>query len=244
MIFFPLRDDNPLRIKPWITYALIAANVLSFLWQMQQVQSELGRVELLYGLIPAQLLAAPADHGLNILTSMFLHGSWYHLASNLWFLHVFGDNLEETLGRTRYLFFYLACGAVAALAQVAITPHSQTPMIGASGAIAGVVGGYLVLYPRAPILSLNLVPLLWLLFGIFTLVPAWLIAGSFFVSNLLSALLTLQNVDQAGIAFFAHLGGFVAGFFGAALSVDRRDLPRRVAPPWREARQRRYVTRR
>lgn len=236
MIFFPLRDDNPVRRTPVVTYLLIAANVAAFLWQASlELAGE--RVTLEYGLVPVRLLADPADQALTVVTSMFLHGGLMHLGSNLWFLHVFGDNVEEVLGRVRYLFFYFSCGVAAALAQVLLDLDSGIPMVGASGAIAGVVGGYLVLYPRAPILSLNLVPLLWLLLGIFVVVPAWLIAGLFFLTNLASAFMMLGSVEEAGVAFFAHLGGFLAGLLVTLGFVDRRRVPRRVSPEWRRARR-------
>jgi membrane associated rhomboid family serine protease len=236
VIFFPIRDDNPVRRAPLVTYALIALNVLAFLWQTSVEQTG-GAAIVEYGLVPARLLADPQGQAVTVLSSMFLHGGLLHVASNLWFLHVFGDNVEDTLGRLRYLSFYLVCGVAAAMAQVLLDANSEVPMIGASGAVAGVVGSYLVLYPRAPILSLNLVPLLWLLFGIFVVVPAWLIAGLFFATNLVSGLFTLGSVESAGVAFFAHLGGFVAGFGLTALLVDKGQLPKRVAPRFRDARR-------
>jgi membrane associated rhomboid family serine protease len=236
VIFFPLRDDNPVRTKPVVTYLLIAANVAAFLWQAS-LELAGARVTLEYGLVPARLLADPADQALTVLTSMFLHGGLMHLGSNLWFLHVFGDNIEDTLGRVRYLLFYLSCGIAAAAAQVLLDVDSGVPMVGASGAIAGVVGSYLVLYPRAPILSLNMVPLLWLFLGIFVVVPAWLIAGLFFLTNLTSAFLMLGSMQNAGVAFFAHLGGFVAGFLATLGFVDRSRVPRRVSPEWRRVRR-------
>jgi membrane associated rhomboid family serine protease len=168
---------------------------------------------------------------------MFLHGGLMHLGSNLWFLHVFGDNVEETFGRARYLLFYVSCGVAAAGAQVLLDLDSTVPMVGASGAIAGVVGSYLVLYPRAPILSLNLVPLLWFVLGLLVVVPAWIIAGLFFLTNLGSAFLMLGSMESAGVAFFAHLGGFIAGFLVTLGFVDRSRLPRRVSPEWRRARR-------
>lgn len=236
MIFFPLRDENPLRIRPWATYALIVVNVAVFLWQTHRHLSGDVWLEQVYGLVPARFMADPGPESVTIFSSMFMHGGWFHLASNLWFLRVFGDNLEETYGRLRYLLFYFACGIAAAAAQVAMNRASEVPMVGASGAIAGVVGGYLVLYPQAAILSLNTVPLLWLFFGVFVVVPAWLIGGMFFITNLFSAVLTFASLGEVGIAFFAHIGGFVAGFSLTATLVDRRRLTavknkRRHPPP-------------
>jgi membrane associated rhomboid family serine protease len=236
VIFFPLKDDNPVRITPFVTYGLIAANVLAFFWQ---ASLELSGVPITaaYGHVPVRLLGDPGGQAITVVSSMFLHGGLMHLGSNMWFLHVFGDNIEETLGHFRYLVFYLLCGAAAALAQVLLDVDSGIPMIGASGAIAGVIGSYLVLYPRAPILSFNMVPLLWLLMGIFVVVPAWLIAGLFFATNLFSAVVMLDDIANAGVAFFAHLGGFVAGFMVTAAFVDRQKLQRRIAPRWRDARR-------
>lgn len=236
MIFFPLRDDNPVRSTPVVTYLIIAVNIAVFLWQAS-LELAGARVTLEYGLVPARLVADPSGQAVTVLTSMFLHGGLMHLGSNLWFLHVFGDNVEDTFGRGRYLVFYLLCGVAAATAQVLLDVDSRVPMIGASGAIAGVVGAYLVLYPRAPILSLNMVPLLWLLMGIFVVVPAWLIAGLFFLTNLASAFVMLGSMQSAGVAFFAHLGGFLAGFLMTLGFVDRTRLPRRVSPEWRRARR-------
>jgi membrane associated rhomboid family serine protease len=147
----------------------------------------------------------------TIFTSMFMHGGIAHIVSNMVFLHVFSDNVEDALGHVRFFFFYLLCGVCAAAAQVLVDPTSVIPMVGASGAIAGVVGAYLVLYPRAPIVTFNSVFFLWFVMGMFPVVPAWLIAGEFFLVNLLQGLGSLGIQVQGGVAFFAHLGGFAAG---------------------------------
>jgi membrane associated rhomboid family serine protease len=210
-MFFPLRDDNPTRRAPWVTYLLIASNVLVHLWVVRAHAAGAFWLPAWYGLVPARFFADPLGEVVTLASSMFMHGGWLHLASNMWFLHIFGDNLEDGLGHVRYLCFYLLCGLAAALAQAWVDPVSQIPMVGASGAIAGVVGAYMLIHPRAPILSLNTVPLLWLFMGIFVVVPAWVIALLFFVQNLLMAYQSLGSLGEAGVAFFAHLGGFVAG---------------------------------
>jgi rhomboid family protein len=142
---------------------------------------------------------------------MFMHGGWGHLASNMIFLHIFGDNLEDVMGHARYLAFYLIAGLAAALAQTLIDTQSPIPMVGASGAIAGVVGGYLLLFPKAPIVMLNLTPLIFFI-GLLPVLPAWAVAGEFFLVNAWQALSGSSDSGTGGVAVFAHLGGFIAGF--------------------------------
>ncbi len=226
MLFFPLRDVNPVRRAPLLTYLLIAANVLAFLWM--GLRESLGEFWLAawYGLVPSRFFADPSGEAITVVSSMFMHGGWLHLGSNMWFLHIFGDNLEDVLGRARYLLFYGLCGLLAALAQVLADPSGSVPMVGASGAIAGVVGGYVVLYPRAPILSFNTVPLLWLFLGLIVTLPAWFIALLFFGQNLTLAWANAGNLSGAGVAFFAHLGGFIAGFALIRAFVGKQALER------------------
>lgn len=212
MLFFPLRDVNPTRRVPWLNHGLIALNIGVFLFTWLRQGSGEFWLTAWYGLVPTRLLSDPAGESVTVLSSMFMHGGWVHLGSNMWFLHIFGDNLENTLGRAKYLAFYLLCGLAAAAAQVASDTGSSVPMVGASGAIAGVVAGYVVLYPRAPILAFNTVPLLWLFLGLVVTLPAWVIALLFFGQNLVLAWSFAENMAGAGVAFFAHLGGFVGGF--------------------------------
>lgn len=208
-MFFPLHDHNPTRATPGLTYALIAANIIVHLLVSARVAAGDYWVHSWYGLVPSRFLADPAGEFVTVFSSMFMHGDWMHLASNMWFLHVFGDNLEDTLGRVRYLAFFLLSGLGAALAQLVLDVGSLVPVVGASGAIAGIVGGYVVLYPRAPILTLNMVPLLWPFMGVLVLLPALVVAAVFFVSNVLMAYAT--SGAGAGVAFFAHIGGFLVG---------------------------------
>ncbi|HEX2730378.1 MAG TPA: rhomboid family intramembrane serine protease [Polyangiaceae bacterium] len=226
-MFFPLRDDNPTRRTPWVTYCLIALNVLVHLQVTRLTNAGAFWLPAWYGLVPARFFADPVGEAPTILSSMFMHGGWFHLASNMWFLHIFGDNLEDGLGRFRYLLFYLVCGLGAAFAQAGLSPHSSIPMIGASGAIAGVVGGYLILHPRAPVLSLNTFPPLWLFLGVFVVLPAWVIALIFVGQNLALAYESLEGYGEPGVAFLAHLGGFVSGFLLVRPMLGGRKIERR-----------------
>lgn len=224
----PLRDRLPARRAPIVNYLLIALNVLAFIWERAQIGAGVPEPLFLasWGLVPAHVTAHPIDGALNVLTSMFLHdpGGWVHIGGNMLFLWIFGDNVEDALGHGRYLGFYLLSGIAAALAQVMVAPYSHVPMIGASGAIAGVLAAYGSLYPRAPITVLNPIPLLWLFFGLFFELPAWVVILEFFVVNLIHAFGAGASMTGGGVAFFAHLGGFVAGLF-----LVRVFLPR--APP-------------
>ncbi|MEN9581056.1 MAG: hypothetical protein RJA70_4065 [Pseudomonadota bacterium] len=228
MLFFPLRDVNPARRVSWLNIGLILLNIGVFLsTRIRELSGEFW-LTAWYGLVPSRLLQDPAGESVTVVTSMFMHGGWIHLGSNMWFLHIFGDNLEDILGRARYLAFYLLCGLGAALAQVLADAGSPVPMVGASGAIAGVVAGYVVLYPRAPILAFNTVPLLWLFLGLVVTLPAWVIALLFFGQNLALAWSVSENVSGAGVAFFAHLGGFAAGFLLIRPFLGDKQPPRLV----------------
>ena len=176
--------------------------------------------------MPTRFLANPLEESVTVLSSMFMHdpGSWLHLGGNMLFLWIFGDNVEDALGHRRYLAFYLACGLCAAAAQIAIDPASAMPMVGASGAIAGVLAAYGSLYPRSPVTVINPVPLLWLFFGVFIDFPAWVVILEFFVFNAWSGLRTLGQ-HGGGVAFFAHLGGFVGGLLLVRTLLQRRAPP-------------------
>lgn len=242
-MFFPVRDDNPTRTTPFVNWLLIALNVGAFVWAwtgdvrnaMEMADAPLS-VEV-YGLVPRRFLYDPATQFPSVFTSMFMHGGWFHLLSNMWFLHLFGDNVEDTLGHGRYLVFYLLCGVAAAVAQIALDPGSTVPMVGASGAIGGVVGGYLVLYPRAPILAFNMVPLLWLFLGTMLVVPAWVIGLVFLGQNLWLALQSAAGAASSGVAFAAHLGGFFAGLLLIKPMALGRTVERRVWPGVRYAKR-------
>jgi membrane associated rhomboid family serine protease len=231
---FPIGDDNTGRVRnPYITYVLIALNVLVFVFLQgvgtnerftyafstvpqeirtgedvaREVPIEIGNER---GTIPLQ--PTPGSVYFTLLVSMFMHGSLMHLLGNMLFLWIFGDNVEDALGSARYAAFYVLSGIAAAGAQILIDPGSMIPMVGASGAISGVLAAYASLYPRSPITVLNPIFLLWFIFGLFLELPAWLVILEYFVVNLLNGLGSI-GMRSGGVAFFAHLGGFVAGLF-------------------------------
>jgi membrane associated rhomboid family serine protease len=205
----PLRDEIRTGRVPFITIGLIAINVLVFLHERAlptpfHVHAFIAH----YAMVPAEVVYAPsADAYQRILTSMFLHGGWMHIIGNMLFLWIFGDNVEDSVGHIRFVFFYLTCGVAAAAAQIFTQPSSLVPMIGASGAISGVLGAYLLLFPRAKVLVL--VPI-WI-FIRFLEVPAWILLILWFAIQLLSGWGTLSASSGAGVAFWAHVGGFIAG---------------------------------
>lgn len=211
----PIKDQNPTRTFPFVTYAIIALNVLAFLWEWLAIQrSGSSAIIAGYGLVATRIVADPLGEAFTVLSSMFMHGGLEHLAGNMLFLYIFGDNVEDSLGHGRYIGFYVLCGIIAAASQL-ITGGlaSPTAMVGASGAISGVLGAYVVLYPKAPILMFNFsVPILWLFYGFFMSFPAWLVIGYWFlVSNFLPAVVSLRIAQEGGVALFAHIGGFLAG---------------------------------
>ena len=236
---FPIRDDNPHFLTPIITYGLIAANVLA--WALLQgfgTEPSLSRSVCQLGLTPGELLQlaspgarVPIAEGvvcvvtdmpswLTPVTSMFLHGSWMHLIGNMWFLWLFGNNVEDSMGHARFLVFYLLCGFSAAAAQTLADPASIIPMVGASGAIGGVMGAYIILYPRVHVHML-----VFLGFFVTTIaVPAVFMLGYWFVLQLLSG--WMSNAAEGGVAFWAHVGGFVAGAVLVLLFRNPRLLDR------------------
>lgn len=215
---FPLYDTVRSRRFPLMNWMLVLLNGLAFYYELTLSETELHRFILDWGLIPAQLALDSTDSWLRIITSMFLHGGWFHILSNMWILIIFGDNIEDRMGRMRYLLFYLLSGTTAALSQSFLYPTSAIPMVGASGAIAGVLGAYLVLYPRARIASL--VPI----FFIFTVIeiPALIFLGFWFVSQLFQGWLALGGADLGGVAWWAHIGGFLFGLLMVRLFARRR----------------------
>jgi membrane associated rhomboid family serine protease len=211
----PLRDTIPARSYPAVTVLLIAVNVVAFLHEVA-LGPALEAFIYTYGFIPARfheltVLAPQAvvDRFGPIVTSMFLHGSWFHLVSNMWVLWIFGDNVEDRLGHLRYLPFYLVCGLAAAYAHYWMQPLSQVPTVGASGAIAGVMGAYFVLFPQARVITL--VPILF--YPLILFVPAVTFLGVWFVAQLLNGAFVLAGAGMlaGGVAWWAHAGGFVAG---------------------------------
>ena len=203
----PLYDTVRSRKFPLINLLLIVANILLFFSEQQLSSSALERYVFTWVLIPARLTTELAASWITIFTAMFLHGSWIHVLSNMWFLYIFGDNIEARLGGARYLLFYLLSGVAAAFLQTYVQPTSQVPAIGASGAIAGVLGAYLISFPRSRIASL--VPILF----IFTIVeiPAVLFLIFWFLIQIYSGVFMMQGANASGVAWWAHIGGFVFG---------------------------------
>lgn len=202
---FPIRDHNPSGQTPYVTWALIALNVAVFLayWPFMQNEMQLAYFYDEWGLVPAYVTEGHDLHGL--LTSMFLHGGWMHLLGNMLFLWIFGDNMEDEMGPMRFLLFYLASGFAAAGLQILADPYSQIPMVGASGAIAGVMGGYLLLFPKARV---DIFVFFIIFIRIFP-VRAWLMLGLWFGLQIFGGISTPS--EEGGVAFWAHAGGFVAG---------------------------------
>jgi membrane associated rhomboid family serine protease len=204
---FPLYDTVRSRKFPLINLTLVVVNVLVFLYELQMDPVVLKEFIFTWGLTPARLMSDPNLFWRTIFSAMFLHGGWFHIINNMWVLLIFGDNVEASMGKIRYLIFYLLSGVAAGLMQTYILPTSTVPMIGASGAVAGVLGAYLILFPRSRIASL--VPILF----IFTIIeiPAMLFLIFWFVSQLYSGWLAIQGGGESGIAWWAHIGGFAFG---------------------------------
>jgi membrane associated rhomboid family serine protease len=253
---FPYHDENETKRTPFITFAIIAANVLVWiLIQGAGLTLAFPRSVCELGLIPGELTGTlppgsqfPMGEGLvcltdpgrqvsHVVTSMFLHGGWMHLLGNMWFLWVFGNNIEDSMGHLRFIVFYLLSGITAALAQVFASPGSVIPMVGASGAISGVMGAYLILYPRVRvwcIVPIGIIPLSIAL-------PAWTMLLYWAGLQFLSGLSGLFAEERGGVAFWAHLGGFLAGVILIRLFARREDVqthkegywqPPRVAARW------------
>lgn len=242
---FPYRDENPTYLTPVVTVGIILVNLL--VWVVIQgagTNPALARSVCQLGAIPGELLRTlpagteiPVGPGLTcrltdepawytVLSSMFLHGGWLHIIGNMWFLWVFGNNVEDSMGHVRFVGFYLLCGALAALAQIFASPSSPAPLVGASGAISGVMGGYLVLYPRVRIHTL-----VFLGFFVTTIaVPAYFMLLYWALLQFLSSVLTVGAGAEGGVAFVAHLGGFVAGAALIKLFAQRELVTRHRRP--------------
>ena len=210
----PLRDVIPSRTTPAVTVSLIALNALAWFFELALPEDTLPAFLRVYGVVPADLRAP------TLVSSMFLHGSWPHVIGNMWYLWIFGDNIEDRMGHARFLVFYLLCGILAALAHVAMRPGSVVPTIGASGAIAGVMGAYFVLFPHSRVLTL--VPLI--VFVEIVELPALLLLGFWFAMQIFSAGIgaITETGDSGGIAFVAHVAGFAAGAAGVVVFRKKR----------------------
>jgi membrane associated rhomboid family serine protease len=229
----PLRDTNPRRTVPVVNILLIIANVLMFVWEVGQ-GPYLERSLAVVAFIPARFWTYPlaiVPNAFSVGISMFLHGGWLHLGGNMLYLWIFGDNIEDRLGHVRYLIFYLLCGGFATFAHALMNPASTIPSIGASGAIAGVLGAYLILFPHARVLTL--IPIF--IFVTIREVPAILVLGLWFVLQLFVGFASLgMPSDAGGVAYFAHIGGFAAGIVLIALLGGMRRPPRPRALPDRD----------
>jgi membrane associated rhomboid family serine protease len=243
---FPYKDENPTEHPAVITVALIIANVLAFiLVQGAGAQGPLARSVCDLGLIPGEILqTAKPGSGValapgmicmvdavpkywTVITSMFMHGGWFHLIGNMLFLWVFGNNIEDATGHGKFLIFYLLCGIAAAATQTFVSPHSVVPMVGASGAISGVLGAYLLLYPRVRVHTLIILPI----YITSVALPAWVMLGYWIALQLLGGLGSLSEVDKGGVAVFAHIGGFVTGLVLIKLFASEDVLQRRPMQP-------------
>jgi rhomboid family protein len=212
----PLRDVIPSRTTPYVNVSIIVLNALAWFFELSIPNDVLPRFIEVYGIVPAHFSL------ITVFTSMFLHGSWMHVIGNMWYLWIFGDNVEDRLGHGRYIAFYLLCGFAAALGHVALNAGSLVPTIGASGAIAGVMGAYFVLYPQSRVLTL--IPIIFYI-EIIEL-PAIFLLGFWFLMQLFSAGAIAANVSAGGgVAFMAHVAGFVTGAVAVFLFRQRRRRP-------------------
>ena len=202
---FPIRDHNPSGRVPYVTYGLMAANILIFLLYFSIIGENAQFASFLddWAMVPVEVINGQDTH--TVFTSMFLHGGWLHLAGNMLFLWIFGDNLEDEFGHFGFLGFYIACGLAADAAQVFSDPSSRVPVVGASGAIAGVMGGYLLLFPKAKV---DILFIFIVIFRVFT-IPAWIVLAVWFGLQLFNGV-AMSNTG-GGVAYWAHAGGFVAG---------------------------------
>jgi len=247
---FPYRDENETQRPAIVTGMIIALNVLVWIFvQGAGSTAALAKSVCELGLIPGELtlslppgtrfpmgdklvcLTDPGRQISHLITSMFLHGSWMHLLGNMWFLWIFGNNIEDSMGRPRFIVFYLLCGLAAAFGQIVTNPNSAIPMVGASGAISGVMGAYLVLYPNVRVYAM--VPLGFFLTSV--ALPAWVMLGYWFLIQFVSGLATIAG-DMGGVAFWAHVGGFVAGVVLIKLFVRDDYLEAHRSQHWRPRR--------
>ena len=241
---FPYKDENPTELTPVVTLGIIAVNAL--VWLLVQglgADEPLARSVCQLGLIPGEVLrtvppgtSVPLGPGVHcvltadahwstVLTSMFMHGGWFHIIGNMWFLWVFGNNIEDSMGHARFVVFYLLCGVAAAGAQMVVAPRSVVPMVGASGAISGVMGAYTLLYPRVRVHTL-----VTLGFFVTTVtLPAYVMLGYWFVLQLLMGAVGALSPTEGGVAVWAHVGGFLTGLLLVKLFANPEFLERRRA---------------
>jgi membrane associated rhomboid family serine protease len=226
---FPIRDDNPHFTTPVATYGLIGLNLIAWvLLQGLGTEPALSASVFDYGLVPARVLG-PDGGWHTVITSMFLHGGWMHLIGNMWFLWIFGNNVEDAMGHVRFVVFYLLCGIAAAGLQTAFSPGSTIPMVGASGAIGGVMGAYVLMYPRVHVH-------LFVILGFYVntiAVPAYFMLGYWFLLQVVSGSMAV-GAEGGGVAFWAHVGGFAAGALLSFVFRDREMLARHPYYGWKQ----------
>ncbi|MBI3159558.1 MAG: rhomboid family intramembrane serine protease [Chloroflexi bacterium] len=222
----PIRDTIPSRRLPLVTWLLLGLNLAVFLYELSLGPGLLNEFIGQYALVPARLAGDPLAFGFSLLTSQFLHAGWFHFLSNMWVLYIFGDNVEDRMSPARFLGFYLLSGAAAGLLQASFSPGSSVPVLGASGAIAGVLGAYMLFYPSARVLTLVPLFFLW-----FVEVPAVIFLGLWFVLQLLSG---LGAAAAPGVAWWAHVGGFLFGLVAANLFAVRRRARWQAETGWLE----------
>ncbi len=228
-MLFPIRDENPSRERPIVNYILIGINILVFLYEIS-LGSDMRSVFFhRFGIVPYEYthgkdILIPSAMPINLITAMFIHGGFWHIFGNMWFLYIFGDNVEDAMGHVRYLIFYLLSGIIASATHIIFNPGSKVPMIGASGAISGVLGAYFVLYPSARIVSV-------VFLGFFitsVILPAYLYLGIWIIMQAIFAFSSIGVKAASGVAWFAHVGGFVGGILLLPLFARRRRTPPRV----------------
>ncbi|MBS4059520.1 MAG: rhomboid family intramembrane serine protease [Bacteroidetes bacterium] len=217
----PFKDDNPTQTFPYVTIGLIALNCVAFIWQ---ITSPLGinKIAYYYGAIPQNLISfdivQPIHPVTSIFTSMFLHGGFFHLGGNMLYLWIFGNNIEDALGHIRFLIFYLFSGIVAVYAHTIMDAHSLIPMIGASGAVSGVLGAYLLLFPKAKIYTFLFFVFFWQIVRL----PALVVIGFWILIQIVSGIMSQEFEQQGGVAWFAHIGGFLIGLITIKLWLPRK----------------------
>lgn len=225
-MFIPFKDENPSRSFPWMTILLIAVNIGIYVYQI--ISGKLNQSFVYqFGIIPWEIThlknhpnfpLSPIPNELTLFTGLFLHGSWLHLLGNMLYLWIFGDNVEATLGHFRFLIFYLVCGLIASFTHITFYPSSLIPVIGASGAISGILGAYLLLFPGAYVRAL----FFFFYFIRIVRIPAFIVLGLWFLLQLFSGLGSLTVMEQPGVAWFAHIGGFVAGLVFIVIFPKKR----------------------
>jgi membrane associated rhomboid family serine protease len=217
----PYKDDNPTYSVPYVTIGIIISNIIIFLLEIISPPG-MEKTVYAYGAVPQYILTfeklQPVHPALTVFTAMFMHGGFFHLGGNMLYLWIFGNNIEDKLGHLRFIIFYIFCGIVAAYSHAIIDPHSLTPMIGASGAISGILGAYLLLFPKAGIYNL-------IFFGFFVQIvkiPALIVIGFWAIVQFINGMVSTGLAKQGGVAWFAHIGGFLIGLLTIKLWLPRR----------------------